>query len=188
MDFISSEDKGCDAKNKTHFAVVMEYIPHTLEDVMRKGVLSSKQGPEVIKEIMRQLFSGLEFLHRSSIIHRDIKPSNILVSMRKPSMNTCPYESEPILTLKLIDFSISKVLTDHNVEVLNDLFTRGIFDMDSNRLTRNVTTRPYRAPEVALITPYDSKIDLWAAGCILAELLMSSRTGKRELLFQAHTC
>ena len=55
MDFISSEDKSGDAKNKTHFAVVMEYMPHTLEDVMRKGVLSSKQGPEVIKEIMRQL-------------------------------------------------------------------------------------------------------------------------------------
>ena len=96
MDFISSEDKSGDAKNKTHFAVVMEYMPHTLEDVMRKGVLSSKQGPEVIKEIMRQLFSGLEFLHRSSIIHRDIKPSNILIS-------------EDGL-VKLVDFGIAKSL------------------------------------------------------------------------------
>ena len=79
-------------------------------------------------------------------------------------------------------------MTDHSVDVLNDLFTKGVLDLDSNRLTRNVTTRPYRAPEVALLTPYDAKIDVWAAGCIFAELLLTSLSGKRELLFQAHTC
>lgn len=95
-------------------------------------------------------------------MHRDVKPSNILVGLRDQTVD-----------LKLIDFSISKVRSDHSVDVLNDLFTRGVLDLDSSRLTKNVTTRPYRAPEVALITPYDSKIDLWGAGCILAELLLT---------------
>jgi serine/threonine protein kinase len=45
-------------------------------------------------------------------------------------------------------------------------------DLDSNRLTKNVTTRPYRAPEVALMTGYSFKIDIWALGCILAELIL----------------
>lgn len=31
---------------------------------------------------MRQLLSGLEFLHTSLVVHRDLKPENILVSSR----------------------------------------------------------------------------------------------------------
>lgn len=61
-------------------------------------------------------------------------------------------------------------------------------EKDSSKLTRNVTTRPYRAPEVALMTNYDFKIDIWAAGCILGELLLTSHSGVRELLFQAQIC
>ena len=121
---------------------------------------------------------GLEFLHRCGIIHRDVKPSNILAKIKEDGN----------LDIKLIDFSISKVISDHSVDVLNDLFTRGILDLDSNRLTKNVTTRPYRAPEVALMTPYDSKIDLWGVGCVLGELLLSRQSGNRVILFPSVTC
>lgn len=37
--------------------------------------------------------------------------------------------------------------------------------------TRHVTTRWYRAPEVILRHPYSCPIDMWAAGCVFAELL-----------------
>lgn len=84
--------------------------------------------------------------------------------------------NSPKLQLKIIDFSISKVLTDPGVDILSDFFTKGVMNLDSNRLTKNVTTRPYRAPEVALMCPYDYKIDMWSLGCILAELLMASTT------------
>ena len=59
------------------------------------------------------------------------------------------------------------------VNILNDFFTHGHMDFDSDKLTKNITTRPYRAPEVALMTSYNSKIDMWALGCILAELILS---------------
>ena len=36
-----------------------------------------------------------------------------------------------------------------------------------------VQSRSYRAPEVLLGLPYDSKIDVWSLGCILAELYSS---------------
>jgi len=42
------------------------------------------------------------------------------------------------------------------------------------RLSNHVVTRHYRAPEVALLEPeYSSKVDVWAAGCILSEMMMS---------------
>ena len=39
--------------------------------------------------------------------------------------------------------------------------------------TEYVSTRWYRAPELLLRTPrYNSPIDMWAAGCIMAELYL----------------
>jgi serine/threonine protein kinase len=38
-------------------------------------------------------------------------------------------------------------------------------------MTEYVVTRWYRAPELILTRSYNSSIDIWAAGCILAEML-----------------
>ncbi|TNV79752.1 hypothetical protein FGO68_gene431 [Halteria grandinella] len=159
-------------------AIVMEYLPLTLEDLMTSKAHLLKASPQLILDLIKELTTALCFLHSCGVIHRDIKPSNILLTLT----------DNKLTSLKLIDFSISKTLQEPSVDILNDLFTRGVLDLDSNRLTRNVTTRPYRAPEVALLTPYSYQVDMWAVGCILAELLMGSLSGQRELLFQAHLC
>ena len=40
-------------------------------------------------------------------------------------------------------------------------------------LTEYVSTRWYRAPELALRSPtYNEKVDVWALGCVLAELYL----------------
>lgn len=41
----------------------------------------------------------------------------------------------------------------------------------SRQLTKHVVTRWYRAPELILIQPYASAVDIWSLGCIFAELL-----------------
>lgn len=41
----------------------------------------------------------------------------------------------------------------------------------TRQLTKHVVTRWYRAPELILIQPYTSAVDIWSLGCILAELL-----------------
>lgn len=41
----------------------------------------------------------------------------------------------------------------------------------SRQLTKHVVTRWYRAPELILIQPYSSAVDIWSLGCIFAELL-----------------
>ena len=117
-------------------------------------------------------------MHKCGIIHRDVKPSNILIK----------FTENGSLQLKIIDFSISKVATEKGVDILNDLFSQGILDLDSDRNTQHVTTRVYRAPEVALLTQYDQRIDIWAAGCIFAEMLESLITQQREILFYSKQC
>lgn len=54
-------------------------------ELMRHGLLSTfisqnqKMHPTVIREIMRQLIAGLEYMASFKVIHRDIKPDNILI-------------------------------------------------------------------------------------------------------------
>ena len=97
--------------------------------------------PPSIKSILRQLLEGLSYLHRSWIIHRDLSCNNILIS--------------PLGVVKITDFGLSKVLVS-----------------EETKHTRFVTTLWYRAPEVLFGTSYYGRaVDLWAAGCIFAEML-----------------
>jgi mitogen-activated protein kinase 1/3 len=63
----------------------------------------------------------------------------------------------------------------------------------TRQLTKHVVTRWYRAPELILIQPYTSAVDIWSVGCILAELL-SMQEGNvagyqdRQPLFPGGTC
>lgn len=63
----------------------------------------------------------------------------------------------------------------------------------TRQLTKHVVTRWYRAPELILLQPYTSAVDIWSIGCILAELL-SMQEGNvagyqdRQPLFPGGTC
>ena len=91
---------------------------------------------------MYQLLNALSYLHKTMIMHRDLKTSNILVS------NTH--------VLKLTDFGLARKLKYG----------------DDMHYTNNVMTLWYRPPELLLgETHYDTKADIWSAGCIFGELL-----------------
>jgi len=84
---------------------------------------------------------GLKYIHSAKVIHRDIKPGNLLLNA------DCE--------LKICDFGLS----------------RGLVDSEKEALTKYVVTRWYRAPEVlCACKEYDTEIDVWSVGCILAEL------------------
>ena len=63
----------------------------------------------------------------------------------------------------------------------------------SRQLTKHVVTRWYRAPELILIQPYASAVDIWSLGCIFAELLSMQEESvptyqDRQPLFPGGSC
>ncbi|XP_065137051.1 cyclin-dependent kinase 6 [Paramisgurnus dabryanus] len=78
--------------------LVFECIDQDLSTFLSKA---SEEGlaRDTIKDVMRQLLSGLDFLHTNTVIHRDLKPENILVSSRGE--------------IKIADFGLSRIYTYH---------------------------------------------------------------------------
>ena len=95
-----------------------------------------------IKCYILQTLLGLEYLHQNCILHRDLKSNNLLVDAKG--------------CLKLGDFGLAKY-----------------FGSPNRLYTHEVVTRWYRAPELLFgAKKYGVGVDIWAVGCILAELLL----------------
>ena len=119
--------------------MVFEYLSHDLTGLLNHPTFKLDHAHK--KHLGRQLFEGLNYLHRRGVLHRDIKAANILVSDTGQ--------------LKLADFGLARFFAK-----------RGKPDY-----TNRVITIWYRSPELLLgETQYGPAVDIWSAACVLVEI------------------
>lgn len=129
--------------SEVYLHLVLEYMPETLYRIARTHSRTRQNLPMIlVKLYMYQLFRSLNYIHSMDICHRDIKPQNLLLN---PETGV----------LKLCDFGSAKSLVGGEPNVAY------------------ICSRYYRAPELIFgATDYTTKIDIWSAGCVMAELIL----------------
>ncbi|OON23757.1 kinase domain protein, partial [Opisthorchis viverrini] len=102
----------------------------------------------MVKSLMFQILNGIHYLHDNWVLHRDLKPANILVMG----------EGSERGRVKIADLGFARLFYQP---------LKPLADLDPV-----VVTFWYRAPELLLgARHYTKAIDIWAIGCIFAELL-----------------
>ncbi|KAF1984170.1 Pkinase-domain-containing protein [Aulographum hederae CBS 113979] len=120
--------------------LVFEFMDKDLKKYMDSRGERGALDAVTIKSFMFQLLRGIAFCHDNRVLHRDLKPQNLLINTRGQ--------------LKLADFGLARA-----------------FGIPVNTFSNEVVTLWYRAPDVLLGSrTYNTSIDIWSAGCIMAEM------------------
>ncbi len=121
--------------------IVMEYV----DGVTLREMLQN--GPRILPErgleILAGVLAALDYAHRHGIVHRDIKPANVMINTHGDA--------------KVMDFGIARAMSDAATSVTATSAVMG--------------TAQYLSPEQARGEVADARSDIYAAGCLLYELL-----------------
>src|SRR5438477_11999712 len=98
-----------------------------------------------IPDLLDQIAAGLDYAHARGVIHRDIKPGNVLITE----------EGRAVLT----DFGLAWLLEGAHLTL-----TGGV-----------IGTPEYMSPEQATGEPIDHRMDVYALGVVLYEMLVGER-------------
>lgn len=121
--------------------IVMEFV-----DGRTLRDIVKTQGPLSGKramEVMADVSAALDFSHRHGIVHRDVKPANVMITKSG--------------AVKVMDFGIARAIHDGQAAVTQTAAVIG--------------TAQYLSPEQARGESVDARSDVYAAGCVLFELL-----------------
>ncbi|HEY0252531.1 MAG TPA: serine/threonine-protein kinase [Kofleriaceae bacterium] len=129
--------------------MVMDYVEgKDLSSLLAEAPMK----PERIISLTRQLLEGLFHAHEQGLIHRDLKPENVIIERDAHG------EEVP----RILDFGVA-ILREGGAS------NEGIGRLTSNGLV--LGTPHYMAPEQAIDDPIDHRIDLFALGIMIYELL-----------------
>jgi len=124
--------------------IVMEYV-----DGQTLRDILKREGALPAKramEIMADVCAALDFSHRHGIVHRDVKPANIMLTK--------------VGAVKVMDFGIARAIADGQATMTATAAVIG--------------TAQYLSPEQARGEAVDARSDVYAAGCVLYELLTNT--------------
>jgi ABC-type multidrug transport system ATPase subunit len=128
-------------EDETPWMAMRLVVGPSLESALRDGGVFS---PSRALRLLIHLAGALSHAHRRGIVHRDVKPANILLEERDGGEHAW-----------LTDFGIAKLLTGL------DLTLQGVV----------LGTPSYMAPEQATGKPVDARADIFAFGCVAAEMV-----------------
>lgn len=136
--------------------LLFDYAEHDLWHIIKFNRASKAHKKTVpvpksmVKSLLYQILDGIHYLHSNWVLHRDLKPANILVMGEGTKRGI----------IKIADMGFAR------------LFNAPLKPLAE--LDPVVVTFWYRAPELLLgAKHYTKAIDIWAIGCIFAELLTS---------------
>lgn len=133
-------------ETNTEIHIVMEYMQGgMLYDAIEDRVVF-EEGDVVM--FMCELLDGLIYLHESGIVHRDLKPENILCTSQKFPLH-----------VKIADFGLSSITS--------------VADLKADRVLMStmIGTPEFVAPEIARQEKYTEKVDIWALGMLLYNVI-----------------
>ena len=141
------------------YYIAMEFINGgSLAQLIEKSWHQGERGPQFCLEKPRamrlfcQIVAALAHAHRLGIVHRDLKPENVLL------VN----DEEEGEQAKVVDFGIAKILQS------GDINGGALVKTDVHS---NIGTALYMAPERFAGAPGDPRLDVYALGLLLQEML-----------------
>jgi serine/threonine-protein kinase len=124
---------------------VMELlVGRTLASALRAGPMK----PAVAIEIAMKVAEALEGAHEHQVVHRDLKPENIFL-VGQTGGDAAPSD------VKIVDFGAAKVLGSAKITKTGIVFG----------------TPHYMSPEQAAGHPIDHRVDIYALGIIMYEMI-----------------
>ncbi|KAF8808766.1 kinase-like protein [Phlegmacium glaucopus] len=139
------------------------------------------------KRILLHTLQGLAHMHHCQIVHTDLKHDNIMfdtgsitqddLSMfikKDPARRHPPEESWGCIVQAAVSQplplpSLSEAMT--RTYMVSDF---GSAQPSAFHTTDKITAKSLRAPETILQGPWDNKVDIWAFGCLIFELIVGS--------------
>jgi serine/threonine-protein kinase len=128
-------------REKSRVYLIMEYVEGTSLAALL-GEGRPLDAAEAV-DIARQTCDALAYLHGQGVVHRDVKPGNVLLTPRRQ--------------VKLLDFGISHLGTARRLTI--------------SGLSASIGTPDYMAPEQLRGRAGDARVDLYALGTMLYEML-----------------
>jgi len=120
--------------------LIFEYCKYDLRSYILKNFPNQAIPENEIKDIMKQILSGVYYCHSNRVLHRDLKPANILVTEDG--------------TVKIADFGLSRFYSipvkKYSPEIIT-VWYRG-------------------PEILLGVEEYGSSTDIWSVGCIFGEL------------------
>jgi serine/threonine protein kinase len=135
--------------------LIMEYIEgESLSDILlEKGKLSVDEALGISKQILE----ALSYAHEQKVVHRDLKPGNIIITTNPTLKKGEKGGFDTGFKVKVLDFGIARVIKETMTKLTGTTATSG--------------TLLYMAPEQLKSSEQDNRVDIWAYGIVMYEML-----------------